>query len=51
MKKIQIDHMIPKSLMKDSNFLLLEANLNKTALHTDCYKLKTKINQKFLLKP
>lgn len=37
--------------MEESGFKFLESNLNKTALHTNCHKLKTKIDQEYLLKP
>jgi hypothetical protein len=49
---IQIDHLIPKIIMKDSaGFQILEANVNKTALHTHCHKIKTKVDQSYFLKP
>lgn len=51
-KGILIDHLIPKTLIKDTpKFQILEANVNKIALHTHCYKIKTKVDQTYLLKP
>lgn len=48
---IQVDHMIPKMLMKNNkDFLLLEADNNKSAVHTHCHKLKTLVDKKFLEK-
>lgn len=49
-KGIQIDHLIPQALTKDvAGFALLDSNLNQTACHTDCHKLKTKIDQAYIL--
>lgn len=49
---IQIDHLIPKIIMKDSaGFQILEANVNKTALHTHCHKIKAKVDQSYFFKP
>lgn len=47
-QNIEIDDMIPKTLMKDSGLQILEANLNKTALHRNCHKLKRKIDEKYV---
>ena len=49
---IQIDHLIPRAIMRDSpGFKILEANVNKVALHTHCHKIKTKVDQSYFLKP
>jgi hypothetical protein len=49
---IQVDHLIPKILMKNTlKFKILEAKVNKVALHTHCHKIKTKVDQTYLLKP
>jgi retron-type reverse transcriptase len=49
---IQVDHLIPKILMKNTlRFQILEAKVNKVALHTHCHKIKTKVDQTYLLKP
>jgi hypothetical protein len=49
---IQIDHLIPKAIMKDSSgFQILEANVNKVALHIHCHKIKTKVDQTYFFKP
>lgn len=49
---IQIDHLIPKAIMKDfPKFKILEANVNKVALHIHCHKIKTKENQAYFFKP
>ena len=46
---IQIDHLIPQMLFKNViGYKLLESNLNKVALHTQCHKLKKKIDQRYL---
>lgn len=46
---IQIDHLIPQMLFEDIiECKLLESNLNKVAVHTQCHKLKTKIDQRYL---
>lgn len=49
---IQIDHLVPKAIMKDfPKFKILEANVNKVALHIHCHKIKTKENQAYFFKP
>lgn len=41
---VQIDHLIPRAIMKDfPKFKILEAKVNKVALHTHCHKIKTKL--------
>jgi hypothetical protein len=51
-RSIQIDHLIPKVIMRDSPcFKILEANVNKVALHTYCHKIKTKVDQSYFFKP
>jgi retron-type reverse transcriptase len=49
---IEVDHLIPKTLMKDApGFNILEANENKASLHIQCHKVKTKVDHSYLFKP
>lgn len=50
-KGIQVDYLIPKTLMKDApRFNILETNVNKVLLHSHCHKIKTKVDQTYLFK-
>lgn len=51
-KGIQTDHLVPKFLMKDTGgFGITESLTNKVAVHKRCHKAKTRVDQRFLIKP